>query len=101
MLVHKPFLSPYLADIFSIFSSEMKNISSNCKWMGYETNIHVYNAWHQEHTYVLIYFLSHTVTCADHPCEHGGVCSANGESYSCSCRAGYSGSNCEIIGNDV
>jgi hypothetical protein len=46
------------------------------------------------------YFVLHTriVTCDDHPCEHGGLCKNDGGSYTCSCGAGYSGENCEIIG---
>jgi hypothetical protein len=63
------------------------------------------NACHQVHTEVLIYFLSHAVTCADHPCQHDGVCNEtinyDDGSYSCSCGAGYTGINCEITGNYV
>ncbi|CAB4021844.1 neurogenic locus Notch -like isoform X1 [Paramuricea clavata] len=55
------------------------------------------NACHRVLTEILISFLSHAVTCADHPCEHDGVCIDDDVSYSCSCGAGYSGSNCEII----
>lgn len=32
----------------------------------------------------------------DNPCQNGGTCKKVGESYACSCAAGYAGNNCEM-----
>lgn len=35
-------------------------------------------------------------TCAPNPCQNGGSCSQTGnETYACTCKAGYSGTNCQ------
>ena len=33
--------------------------------------------------------------CASSPCEHG-ICTDNVDGYTCTCDAGYTGTNCEI-----
>jgi|EP01047_Picozoa_sp_COSAG01_P016797 hypothetical protein len=39
--------------------------------------------------------------CDEWPCQHGGSCSPNGTtSYSCSCPAGYTGTDCELNVDD-
>ncbi|CAH3136095.1 unnamed protein product [Pocillopora meandrina] len=34
--------------------------------------------------------------CSSNPCSHGGTCSNNSNTYTCSCMFGYSGDNCDI-----
>ncbi len=34
--------------------------------------------------------------CLSQPCLHGGYCTQRGSQFSCQCRQGYSGINCEI-----
>ena len=38
--------------------------------------------------------LSDETPCTAAPCEHGGVCSVDGDSYTCACADGYSGNDC-------
>lgn len=33
--------------------------------------------------------------CIPSPCENGGTCSSDGDSYSCTCRLGWMGKNCQ------
>jgi len=33
--------------------------------------------------------------CLSVPCQNGGTCTDWGNSYTCSCNAGYTGTNCE------
>src|SRR5262245_49792859 len=33
--------------------------------------------------------------CAGNPCQNGGTCTAQGDSYTCQCALGYTGTNCE------
>ena len=34
--------------------------------------------------------------CESNPCEFAGVCSHQVDAYTCACRAGYEGDNCEV-----
>ena len=34
--------------------------------------------------------------CANNPCQNGGVCLDDVNGYKCTCKAGYTGSDCEI-----
>lgn len=38
--------------------------------------------------------------CSPNPCWNGGLCSANGSSYTCSCQQGFSGQKCEVRSTD-
>ena len=38
--------------------------------------------------------------CVPSPCENGATCSSDGNSYSCSCRIGWMGKNCQGIFRD-
>jgi hypothetical protein len=39
-----------------------------------------------------------SVTCDNNPCENNGDCDEKNGGYECVCGAGYSGTNCEIVG---
>ncbi len=41
--------------------------------------------------------------CSSSPCLNQGTCQVtnNGASYTCSCRAGYSGTNCQICNDSL
>jgi hypothetical protein len=39
-----------------------------------------------------------SVTCDNNPCENNGDCDEENGGYKCVCGAGYSGTNCEIVG---
>ena len=43
----------------------------------------------------IIFCLVDVDECASSPCQNGGTCLDQINSYSCSCVAGYTGSNCE------
>jgi hypothetical protein len=40
-------------------------------------------------------YYTKTDECASDPCQNGGVCTPGTKSYTCTCAAGYKGSNCE------
>ena len=40
-------------------------------------------------------FLSDVNKCSSNPCQNEGVCMDGVNSYTCQCRDGYSGANCE------
>ena len=48
--------------------------------------------------YIYIYniiFILDIDNCSPNPCENGGSCTDEVAGYSCSCAAGYTGTNCE------
>ena len=49
-----------------------------------------------------LFFNIDTNPCSSSPCLNGGSCLANSFScsYQCQCPAGYTGSNCQMIGNN-
>lgn len=47
-----------------------------------------------------MFFFSGSDPCVPSPCENGATCSSDGNSYSCSCRIGWMGKNCQGIFRD-
>lgn len=37
--------------------------------------------------------------CDSNPCKYGGTCESNGNTYHCNCPTGFSGPECDIVGN--
>ena len=41
------------------------------------------------------YFAVKSSPCDSYPCLNGGICSENGDKYSCTCTTGHTGVRCE------
>ena len=44
---------------------------------------------------IIFFYFFKDNACFNNPCLNGAVCTTNGNSYTCSCAAGYSGTNCQ------
>ena len=48
---------------------------------------------------ILSFFLNHAVSpCDSEPCENGGECLRDGDSFNCKCLSGYKGERCQDKG---
>jgi Notch-like protein len=43
-----------------------------------------------------LYSLADIDDCSPDPCQYGATCSDDVDSYTCTCAAGYTGTNCDI-----
>lgn len=55
---------------------------------------------HLSAVFFLVFFSSDVDECASHPCQNGGSCKDQTNSYTCICGPGYKGQLCEI-GNNI
>ena len=49
-------------------------------------------------TSVFILFLLVATQCASFPCYNDGICSEDGQGFTCECPAGFDGPRCEVEG---
>ena len=51
-----------------------------------------------EYVYILSFILLHSLeinVCEENPCQNGGVCENEEDTYTCNCIEGFTGDNCD------
>lgn len=43
----------------------------------------------------IVFFITDIDECGSNPCQHGGTCHDRVNGYTCSCKKGFHGANCE------
>ena len=74
------------------------NSSSSCVWGQSDVFVlmkcMLYLSWNSCCEYNCVLYYSANI-CDSTPCKNGGTCSISGRSYTCSCRDGFSGNQCQ------